>query len=448
MLTVDSFRDLSELQALAPARYPFLLESVASGQPHARYDILFAFPGITLELGRNHALSLDQASLDGYSGQFLDAFDALWQEHRKSSTDGPTDLPFNGGWFIYLGYELAAEIEPSLQLYPDDSLPVAMATRIPAAMIRDHQTRQIHLVSESDDTEQLDQMQRDLEHSVSENANIGSVTNIKEDQPQEFLDGVARIKNYIREGDVFQVNLSRGWQAKVGQGSTHALYRSLRQTNPGPFAGHAILSSSTSIISSSPERLVAVRSGHVSTRPIAGTYPRGATAEQDKVLSDSLVQHPKEKAEHIMLIDLERNDLGRICRPGSITVNELMTVETYRHVHHIVSEVSGELCKGVTPADVIRAVFPGGTITGCPKVRCMEIIAELEQTARGAYTGSMGYINHNGDMDLNILIRTAVLHGGQLRFRAGAGIVHDSIPERELEETRHKAQGLLRSLDP
>ncbi|MGD8641916.1 MAG: chorismate-binding protein, partial [Gammaproteobacteria bacterium] len=159
-----------------------------------------------------------------------------------------------------------------------------------------------------------------------------------------------------------------------------------------------------------------------------------------------LIGHPKERAEHIMLIDLERNDLGRVCVPGSINVNELMALETYAHVHHIVSNVQGELQKDTTPSDVIRAVFPGGTITGCPKVRCMEIIGELEQAPRNAYTGSLGYVNHDGSMDLNILIRTLARHGDRVSLRAGAGIVADSDPENELQETRAKAKGLLLAL--
>jgi anthranilate synthase component 1 len=184
----------------------------------------------------------------------------------------------------------------------------------------------------------------------------------------------------------------------------------------------------------------------VHTRPIAGTYPRSPDADQDRALSQDLLRHPKERAEHVMLIDLERNDLGRVCRTGSVQVSEFMTLESYRHVHHIVSEVSGELRDGITPAQVIRAVFPGGTITGCPKVRCMQIIAELEQAPRTAYTGSMGYINRDGSLDLNILIRTIVRNGTGISLRAGAGIVADSIPERELAETRAKARGLLAAL--
>ena len=181
------------------------------------------------------------------------------------------------------------------------------------------------------------------------------------------------------------------------------------------------------------------------TRPIAGTRPR-FPGDDDEHRIRELVGHPKERAEHVMLIDLERNDLGRVCEPGSVHVDELMGVESYTHVHHIVSNVRGRLRDNVTPGQVIAAVFPGGTITGCPKVRCMEIIAELEAEARGPYTGAMGYLNHNGDMDLNILIRSAWLSGTKCELRAGAGIVIDSIGEHELQESRAKAKGLLRAL--
>ena len=184
----------------------------------------------------------------------------------------------------------------------------------------------------------------------------------------------------------------------------------------------------------------------ISARPIAGTFPRSLDPDHDQALARDLLRHPKERAEHVMLVDLERNDLGRVCRAGSVRVKEFMTLESYRHVHHIVSEVSGELRAAISPAQIMRAVFPGGTITGCPKVRCMQIIAELEQTPRMAYTGSMGYINRDGSLDLNILIRTLVQQGREISLRAGAGIVADSIPQRELAETRAKAKGLLAAL--
>jgi anthranilate synthase component 1 len=219
----------------------------------------------------------------------------------------------------------------------------------------------------------------------------------------------------------------------------------LRSANPSPYAA-LLCCPDFALLSSSPERLVAIRGNTVATRPIAGTRPRGRTAQDDEDLIRSLLANEKERAEHVMLIDLERNDLGRVCSGGSVHVDEFMSVETYSHVHHIVSNVSGRLRENVTPIGVIRALFPGGTITGCPKVRCMQIIAELEDCSRGAYTGSIGYLNRDGSCDLNILIRTMSVQDASIRFRAGAGIVADSIPAQELAETRAKAEGLLRAL--
>jgi len=264
-----------------------------------------------------------------------------------------------------------------------------------------------------------------------------------ENDEQSYLQQVEKIKKYIIDGDIFQANLSRQWTAKLKQKVDDAtLFSTLAEYNPSSFAALAALQSMT-IISSSPERLVSLKKGIVETRPISGTRPRDSDKHSDDVLAKELLSHPKEQAEHIMLIDLERNDLGRVCRPGSIEVNELMVLESWQHVHHIVSNVRGELAAGKTPVDVLRAVFPGGTITGCPKVHCMEILAELEAQARGAYTGSLGYINNDGSMDFNILIRTMVREGNKITFRAGGGIVNDSIAEKELEETRAKAKGLL-----
>jgi anthranilate synthase component 1 len=223
-----------------------------------------------------------------------------------------------------------------------------------------------------------------------------------------------------------------------------ALYAALRRANPAPFAA-LLQQPGWSIASSSPERLLQIRDGIAQTRPIAGTRPRIA-GEDHAVRMAELLGHAKERAEHVMLVDLERNDLGRVCTGGSVRVDEMMTVESFAHVHHIVSNVHGRLRPEVTPGQAIAALFPGGTITGCPKVRCMQIIAELEGVARGAYTGSLGYLSGNGNLDLNILIRTMVLEQDRVRFRAGAGIVVNSEAESELEETRAKARGLLRAL--
>jgi anthranilate synthase component 1 len=267
--------------------------------------------------------------------------------------------------------------------------------------------------------------------------------NIREGDPEHFKDGVRRIHEHLLAGDVFQVNLSRAWEARLRTAPDPLdVYSALRQANPAPFSG-VMRWGGRAVLSSSPERLVEIRNGMVETRPIAGTRPRGADPEQDRALSRELIDNPKERAEHIMLIDLERNDLGRVCEPGSVNVNELMVIESYAHVHHIVSNVRGTLRADAGPVDAIMAVFPGGTITGCPKVRCMEIIAELEAGGRGFYTGSFGYLCRDGDLDLNILIRSMLLDGNRISFRTGAGIVADSDPARELEETADKARGLV-----
>jgi anthranilate synthase component 1 len=328
-------------------------------------------------------------------------------------------------------------------------LPVAMATRFRSALIHDRHLDASWIVAEPGQQELVRRIAADVATLGRQPAGRefeNPMVAVSEAEPLLYTRAVARILDYIRDGDVFQVNLSRQWDIDFSNPVDPAsIYRRLCIHNPAPFSGLLRLGDST-IVSSSPERLVAVRNGLVETRPIAGTRPRSPSCSVDRAYSNELLAHPKERAEHIMLIDLERNDLGRLCVPGSIEVNELMALESYAHVHHIVSNIRGRLRSDVTPGQVMRAVFPGGTITGCPKVRCMEIIAELEHEARGAYTGSMGYLNRDGSMDLNILIRTMVSHARRISLRAGAGIVADSVPEAELAETRAKARGLLRAL--
>ena len=431
-----SVTDLLALHRVNPERYPYLLQSVAKGGTQARYDILFAFPGETLRLDADQLGEFD----------FLQRLDDCWQQQR-SAISYDSSLPFSGGWFLYLGYELAGQVEPCLSLpLARDGLPIAFATRIPAAVIIDHRQQKTFLVAEADQQVFIDLIKTDMQMLRSSSTCPTLAVTLHEQDAGHYLRGVKRIKQYIVEGDVFQVNLSRAWQGELTANLGAAdIYQRLCENNPAPFAGLALMDNAA-IISSSPERLVSVHDGNIETRPIAGTRPRGSFGENDQALKVELLAHPKERAEHIMLIDLERNDLGRVCEPGSVEVDELMVLESYAHVHHIVSNVRGKLRQGITPGQVIRAVFPGGTITGCPKVRCMEIIAELEDEGRGAYTGSMGYLNHDGSMDLNILIRTMVKNGDQISLRAGAGIVADSDPERELNETRAKARGLLLAL--
>jgi len=430
-LKLDYEFDLLRLHQSNPERYPHLLESVLHGTPQSRYDILFAFPGKTITSD---------------SQTFLQQLSQVWQQQRLNIA--PSELPFSGGWFVYLGYELANEIEPTLELPASTSpLPTAFASRIPAAIIRDHQLACSYIVCEPGCEVLLSQIRQDITGLATVNNAVAhpQALGVVEDEPDGYIKGVKRIRDYIREGDVFQVNLSRAWRIELANTTAVQLYQSLRDNNPAPFAALVTIRGKA-IISSSPERLVDIIDCQVSTRPIAGTRPRGTDQAADQAYSETLLAHPKERAEHVMLIDLERNDLGRVCQPGTVKVDELMVLESYAHVHHIVSNVSGRLRPEISPVDVIRAVFPGGTITGCPKVRCMQIIQELEQTSRGPYTGSIGYISHCGRMDLNILIRTMLLDGNQLSFRTGAGIVADSVAESELHETRAKARGLLRAL--
>ena len=422
--------DLRALHRQYPSRYPFLLQSTSQGGELGRYDILFASPGETLVAG-----------CDG----FLDALDQRWSMEKLD--EQPGDLPFRGGWFLYLGYELAAEIEPGLELENDPLLPRAFAVRCPAALVFDHVSGRCHFVRETADSADPDAVRADIRALPPARApRRPMIEDVTEETADRFLDAVVRAKEYIAAGDIYQANLSRQWQARLSENlDSGDIYEALCEANPGPFAG-IVRWQDTDIISSSPERLLQVRDGTISTRPIAGTRPRSDDEQTDNRLSAELFAHPKERAEHVMLIDLERNDLGRVCEAGSVEVNEMMVLESYAHVHHIVSNVRGRQRRGVTPGEAIAAVFPGGTITGCPKVRCMEIIAELEQGPRGAYTGSFGYLNRDGCLDLNILIRTIVRSGDRVTLRAGGGIVADSDPEAELEETRAKAEGLLRAI--
>ncbi|MEZ5513587.1 MAG: aminodeoxychorismate synthase component I [Steroidobacteraceae bacterium] len=442
----------SVLRTLAgrwPDRYPALLESVAAGEL-GRYTILFGPPVQTLSRQPGGAVQLtnDEPSR---ATHFLDALAAAWANTARSVSarlDDGTELPFCGGWLVLLGYEVAAEVEPSLSL-PASDLPFdALALRIDSALIFDSHSQRLYAVAEAGRDVALRQRVDDA-LSCHTGPVAGRVTalRISEEPADLYLRRIARAQAYVAAGDVYQANLSRRWRAELEPGwRPLALYEQLCAANPAPFA--ALLQwQGVTVASSSPERLLQVKGRAISTRPIAGTRPRTHAPNADQREALALVAHPKERAEHVMLIDLERNDLGRVCEAGSVTVDEFMVTETYAHVHHIVSSVRGSLRRDVTVIDALRALFPGGTITGCPKVRCMEIIAELEGEARGFYTGSLGYFSCEGGADFNILIRTLTACGDRVELRAGAGIVADSNAARELEETRAKARGLLLALD-
>jgi anthranilate synthase component 1 len=426
-------------------RYPVLLESASAGATRGQFDVLLAHPQQSLRLRSDGTLIEPDGSTT--SETFLPALDRWWRSIKASTTD--STLPFRGGWFLYLGYELAGQIEPRLRLRSPATGLIAAAVRFPSAIVLEHGSGNAWIVTEPEFVELLDSIAHDISQlsQTEHKAKQLLAGPIEEEPATRYLEATRRALDHIAAGDIYQANLSRAWSGKLQRGvQPHDIYRRLRRTNPGPFCALAVLDD-FAIVSSSPERLAKASDGWISTRPIAGTRPRGASEQADAELVRELEAHPKERAEHVMLIDLERNDLGRICTPGSVVVDEYMTIESYAHVHHIVSNVRGRLRAEVGPGEAIAAVFPGGTITGCPKVRCMEIIAELEDTARGAYTGSLGYLNLDGSMDLNILIRTIEQRGDAFSLRAGAGIVADSIPERELEESRAKARGVLRALD-
>ncbi len=444
--TLSADIDLLALHRLDPLRYPVLLEST-SGGALGRWDMLLAHSGEGFALHRDGMVRTLAGEI--IPGHFLDVLDAHWRGIRCEQAPAAAEMPpFRGGWALLLGYELAQQIEPVLQLpQADGALPIAVALRCPAAALRDRASGACIALAEHAADGVLQRIVDDTERarSVPPLPAWSPPTCIDEDPAQQYLDGVIRVLDYLAKGDVFQANLSRGWRAHFAAAlDPAALFQQLRTHNPAPFAG-IFRSPWGSVVSASPERLLAVRQGIAQTRPIAGTRPRFA-GDDDAERIQELVGHPKERAEHVMLIDLERNDLGRVCAVGSVQVDELMVVESYAHVHHIVSNVRGQLRTDVTPGQAIAAVFPGGTITGCPKVRCMQIIAELEGVGRGAYTGAMGWLNRDGAMDLNILIRSAELADATLRFRTGAGIVMDSDPQRELDETRAKARGMLRAL--
>jgi len=262
---------------------------------------------------------------------------------------------------------------------------------------------------------------------------------------EEYLRAVENVREYIRAGDIFQVNLSQRFEADLSI-PPYELYQRLRKINPAPFASYLDFDG-VSVVGASPERFLKVQGDWVETRPIKGTRPRGKSAAEDRALADELLASIKDRAENVMIVDLERNDLGRVCRYGTVRVTELAILETYPTVFHLTSTVKGRLCEDKDRIDLLKATFPGGSITGAPKVRAMEIIDELESTRRSVYTGSIGYLSFSGEMDLNIVIRTFLVKGGRAYFQVGGGIIYDSEPEAEYVETLDKAKALIQALN-
>ncbi len=378
-------------------------------------------------------------------GEPLQMLAGILQQRRIDNHSG---LPFCGGFFGYFGYDLARWIEElPLLAHRDRSLPALWLDWVDLCAVYDWQQRRLTLCSlAGDNLEALESRVRDaLQKPLPEHCRIAT------DLPRPILsqsdfEAMVRLaKEYIAAGDIYQANLSVRFDSRSTLDSA-ALYSRLRRINPSPFGG-LLHTPHLDLISCSPERLVSLRGTIAELRPIAGTRPRGYSPPEDIRLGEELLGHPKERAEHIMLLDLGRNDLGKVCRPGSIEVDELMVLERYSHVCHIVSNIKGKLLPDAGPFDLIRATFPGGTITGVPKKRCMEIIEELEPVGRGTYTGSAGYISACGNMDLNILIRTFQKFDDELTYQTGAGIVADSVPEQEWHECLAKGAALRQALE-
>jgi len=420
--------DFLALSANQSGFFPAALLSQSYNQSIGRYDILFAAPDMELVV---------------YEQQ---QFAELLKLIDTQPNDRAGQLPFQAGWLVYFSYESAYLMEPKLaHLITPSEHPLAIAIHCQGALVRDRTSGQSWVCGANQPV--VDEILRRLDVPALWEAAPVRIEDWHEEPGERFTAAVEQAKSLIRSGDIYQANLSRQYTCRLSDGVRAAdVMSQLMQANPAPFAGFLQVND-YAITSSSPERLLSIHDGWVETRPIAGTRPRGEDEQADQALIEELINTPKEQAEHIMLIDLERNDVGKVCQTGTVEVDELMVIESYQHVHHIVSNVKGRLKPGVSVVAVIKALFPGGTITGCPKIRCMEVIHEIEQRPRACYTGSMGYINHNGQVDLNILIRTLEVHGDLLTFNAGAGIVFDSQAEAELAETRHKAEGMIRALE-
>jgi para-aminobenzoate synthetase component I len=412
-----------------------LLESPLLAPKTARYSILAACPSRIFVPNLGEVFS----TLKGW----------LTQAQNQSVPEALRELPFRGGLLGWLGYDLAWEVE-HLPWHKEDLLPFPVAYWFEPGIwaVADHETDRLWLVQEEHliPEKQNWEIWRERLKMPSRPSSRAFVAGVPKLQPEreDFLKAVRQIQSHIRAGDIFQGNLSLRF-ALDWQGDGWNLYRTLTQLNPSPFASYW-RTPYGEMISCSPERLVEVRSRRVSTRPIAGTRPRGKDSAGDQAFATELLLSTKERAEHIMLVDLERNDLGRVCNPGTVQVDELLGIERYSHVMHIVSNVIGELRANCDALDLVRAVFPGGTITGCPKVRCMEIIEKLEPVRRSLFYGSCGYLDRTGDLDLNILIRTLLKVDGTVWGQVGAGIVADSDPASEYLESLQKAQAQWRAL--
>ncbi len=436
----------------------FLLESVEGGEHIGRYSFLGSAPVMTLVGWPGQVEVRAGGKVERRPGDVLEAVREVLGRHRAARD--PALPRFCGGAVGYFGYDLVRSWEHLPHRPPDDlGLPVCYLVVADAVVVFDHVRHTLRIVANAvvdgdagaayrRAVEKVGEVYERLRAPTIPPTDGGTVFPVMDTgmPVADFLRAVERAKEYIRAGDIFQVVLSRRLSARLQGIDPLDLYRALRTVSPSPYM-YFLDFEGVQIVGSSPELLVRVEGDRVETRPLAGTRPRGSTEEEDRTLEAALLADEKERAEHVMLVDLGRNDLGRVCGYGTVHVAQLMAVERFSHVMHIVSDVRGRLRPGVDAVDVLRACFPAGTVTGAPKVRAMEIIDELEPVARGPYAGAVGYLGFAGTMDTAITIRTIVVAGGRAHVQAGAGIVADSVPEREYVETVNKAKALVRALE-
>ncbi|MCS3904473.1 para-aminobenzoate synthetase component 1 [Methylohalomonas lacus] len=422
-----------------------------SGYPHisrGRYDIFAARPTRTLTTrgGITRIETSDGAISDSEADPFALLRDALGERSPNH-----TGLPFCGGALGYFGYDLGRRIETLPQIAEHDiDLPDMAIGIYDWTVVIDHHQRRSWLVTECRDPRTAGQADalRSLFNgpgATSELAPFAVTSDIRANMDeQQYADAFERIKHYIREGDCYQVNLAQRFSVDVS-GDPWLAYLNLRSINPAPYAGFMRLPEGA-VLSSSPERFLKLEDDRVETKPIKGTRARGTKGYEDLAVADQLIHSEKDRAENVMIVDLLRNDIGKNCRMGSVSVPKLFALESFATVHHLVSTVTGTLADGRHALDLLRGCFPGGSITGAPKVRAMEIIEELEPHRRSIYCGSLGYIGFDGDMDTNIAIRTLVQYNDRMHCWAGGGIVNDSTRESEYQESFDKAAAMLKVL--
>ena len=450
------------------AKYSFLLESVEGGAVRGRYSMIGMNPDMIWKVADGKA-SVNRKALHNAEGPFepvklapLESLRALLAESRIPLS--PEAPPMAAGVFGYIGYDMVRLMEDLPEPNPDTlGLPDGMMIR-PTVMaifdsVRDEVTvtspvyidkgvspKAAYARAQERISEVVDALDRPLDHLAAQDIEAPPIMAATSNTtPQEYAEMIAKAKDYITAGDIFQVVLSQRFEANFTL-PPFALYRSLRRVNPSPFLYYLDFDK-FAVIGSSPEILVRVRDGKVSIRPIAGTRRRGETPSEDRALAKELLADPKERAEHLMLLDLGRNDVGRVAEIGSINVTDKFIIENYSHVMHIVSNVEGKLSNKYDVIDALVAGFPAGTVSGAPKVRAMEIIDELEIHKRGVYGGCVGYFSADGEMDTCIVLRTAIVKDGKMYVQAGAGIVADSVPASEHQECVNKAKALFRAAD-